>query len=366
MSKKIVIPVFAAVVITLMVGLVVTSNVLAQGGNPLGRLLRLRPVLGQVTAIGKAEFTVEMKDGTEKAFKVDDKTRYRSKEKSELTFADLKTGQWVAVVTGRLHGASNLARLVVTLPEGLDPTQFEGARGKVVSVNQGADQFTLENQEGQKTVVTTNSETIYRGEVTSLADLEIGMLAGVISKEMDGNELVARIVRAGDPIAIHFGEITRINTSAGTFTLKTQRSANELTISVDESTRFRSKANEVSGLKDLKTGMFAIVVTKTPAGEEQSYAPLKAAMVAASDKSGLPEADLWVGGRVVSKNQSSFTIESRDGKQYTFQAGKDTRFRSREVRSLADIKPGMLVLVGAKELGSGSYQAQMVLVLPRR
>jgi len=366
MSKKIVIPVVAAVVITLIAGMVVNSSALAQAQSPLRRLLRLRPALGQVTAIGKAEFTVETKDGTVKAFKVDDITRYRSKEESELTFADLKTGQWVAVVTGRLPGASNLARLVVTLPEGLDPTQFEGARGKVISVNQGAGQFTLENLEGQKTVVTTNSETIYRGEVTSLADLEVGMLAGVVSKEMDGTGLVARIVRAGDPIGIHFGEITRIDASAATFTLKTQRSAQELTISVDESTRFRSKASEISGLKDLTTGMFAIVVSKTPAGEEQTDVSLKAAMVAAGDKSDLPKADLWVGGRVISTDQSAFTVENREGKQFTFQAGGYTRFRSREIRSLAEMKPGMLVLVGAIELGSGSYQAQVVLVLPRR
>ena len=54
------------------------------------------------------------------------------------------------------------------------------------------------------------------------------------------------------------------------------------------------------------------------------------------------------------------------GKQYTFQTTADTRIRSREVHSLADLKTGMVVLVGAKDLGNGSYQAQVVQVLPRR
>ena len=68
-------------------------------------------------------------------------------------------------------------------------------------MNPAASQFTLENQQGQKTVVTVDAETIYRGQVTSLADLKEGMLAGVISKEVEGDGLVAKIVRAGNPAA---------------------------------------------------------------------------------------------------------------------------------------------------------------------
>jgi Domain of unknown function (DUF5666) len=365
MSKKIVIPVVAALVLTLVAGLAVSRDVLAQGPGPLGRLARLRPVLGQVTAIGKSEFTIQTKDGTEQTFTVDGRTRYRSKDKAGLAFADLKTGQWVAVVTGRLPGARDLARLVVTMPEGLDPAQFEGVRGKVVDVKPAANQFTLEDQQGQKTVVTVGADTVYRGQVTGLADLQQGMIAGVISKEMAGDGLVARLVRAGEPVGVHAGEVTNVNTAAGTFTLKTLSANQQLTLTVDDSTRFRSKADEVSGLKDLKTGMFAIVVSKNPAGE-QANAPLTAVMVAASDKSDLPQADLWVGGRLVSQARNTFTVENREGQQYTFQTTGRTRLRSRELRSLADLKIGMLVLVGAKDLGNGSYQAQVVLVLPRR
>ena len=67
MSKKIVIPVIAALVLTLMAGLAVSSTALAQGAGPLGRLLKARPVLGQVTAIGKSRFygRDEGRDGTD-------------------------------------------------------------------------------------------------------------------------------------------------------------------------------------------------------------------------------------------------------------------------------------------------------------
>ncbi len=144
----------------------------------------------------------------------------------------------------RAGGLRDLARLVVILPEDFDPTQFEGARGKVVEVNPSASQFTLEKRDGQETVVTTDAETVFRGQATSLADIKEGMLAGVISKESEGDGLVARIVRAGNPIGINFGEISSVNTSAGTFTLKTQRSGQELTVEVDEQTRFRSRGDE--------------------------------------------------------------------------------------------------------------------------
>jgi hypothetical protein len=280
MSKKIVLPVLAALVLSLAAGLAASSQARAQGASPLGRLLKARPVLGQVMAIGKSDFSIEKKDGTELTFQVDENTRYRSKDKADLAFADLKTGQWVAVVTGFRLGARDRARLVVTLPEDFDPTQLEGVRGEVVEVNPAANQFTLENRRGQKTVVTIDAETVYRGQVASLADLQEGMQAGVISKEMAGDGLVAQIVRAGE-------------------------------------------------------------------------------------LSNLPKPDLWIGGKVVSLEKNAFTVENRDGKQYRFQTTEDTRIRSREVHSLADLKTGMIVLVGAKDLGRGSYQALVVQVVPR-
>jgi len=366
MSKKIVFPIVVAFVLTLIAGLVVSSSASAQSKNPLPRLIRARPTLGQVTSIGNGQFTIETRNGEQRTFQVDDRTRYRSKEKTELTFSDLETGGWVAVVTGRFLNARDLARLVVLLPADFDPEQLDGARGKVSAVNLAASEFTIEDQQGQKTVVTTDEETIFRGQVTSLADLKAGMAVGVIAKETTGDGLVARTVRAGDPIGVHLGEVTGVKAAGGSFTLKPVSASQSMVVSVDEQTRFRSKNNQIAELKDLETGMFAMVVTKTPVGDERTDDSPVAVLVAAVDKADLPQVDLWVGGRVVSTGKNSLTIENRDGKEFTFQTTGDTRFRSREVRSLADLQTGMLALVGAKELGNGSYQAQIVLVIPRR
>jgi hypothetical protein len=119
-------------------------------------------------------------------------------------------------------------------------------------------------------------------------------------------------------------------------------------------------------LEDLKSGMYALVVSKPAAGDEPADTTLKAALVAAGDKSDLPKADLFVGGRIVAVEKGAFTVESREGEQYVFKTSGETRIRSREVHNVNGLKPGMLVLVGAKDLGSGAYQAQVVMVLPRR
>ncbi len=91
MFKKIVIPISVALVLTLTAGLFVNGSALAQDKGPgkgplgpLGRLARLRPALGQVTSVGEGEFSIETKDGTQRTFQVDDKTRYRGKDKAEL------------------------------------------------------------------------------------------------------------------------------------------------------------------------------------------------------------------------------------------------------------------------------------------
>jgi riboflavin synthase alpha subunit len=72
-------------------------------------------------------------------------------------------------------------------------------------------------------------------------------------------------------------------------------------------------------------------------------------------------------GKVTAVNGQSFTIQTRQGKSLTFQVTEETTFRSRRgvVNSLEELKPGMAVAVGAKELANSQYQAFRVLVAPR-
>jgi hypothetical protein len=284
MSRKILLPVFAAAAITAIAVLVVSSTALAQGEGPLRRLRRVHPVFGQVTAISGQEFTLEKRDGTTQTFKVNENTIYRGANKAELSFEDLETGQWVAVVIDRRSGDLSLARAVGILPEDFDPDSFEAARGRVAEVNVAGNSFTLENRAGEEQEVEVDSDTIYRGQVSGLADLEVGMLAGVVTKEADGEPLLAKVVRAGYPQRRHAGQITAVDESAGTFTLKTRRSGEELTFVVDENTRFRSKGGTITELGDLKAGMVALVVGRVQAGPGEDGTPLLALVVAAGEK----------------------------------------------------------------------------------
>ena len=282
MSRKILLPVFAAAAITVIAVLIVSSTALAQREGPLRRLRRAHPVLGQITALGQDEFTLEKRNGTAQTFTVNEHTIYRGADKAELSFDDLETGRWVAVVIVRRSGDLSLARAVGILPEDFDPDLFEPAGGRVIDVDLAGNSFTLENRAGESQIIKVDSETVYRGQLSKLADLEVGMLAGVFTKETDGQPLLARVVRAGFPERRHAGEISAIDLSAGTFTLKTRRSGEALTFVVDENTRFRSKDGTISDLGDLKAGMAAIVAARLQAGPGDAGVPLLAVVVAAS------------------------------------------------------------------------------------
>jgi len=361
MSKKIFIPISVALLVAIIAGLWVSTEAIAQEGGLLARLRRARPVVGQVTSVSGDQFTIEKRDGKELTFLVDENTRYANKEKAELSIDDLEIGQWVAVASPKRIQEEPVARLVVLLPENLDPPQMSGLRGSILSVDVSGNQFTLQTQQGEKNTFDVDSSTIYKGEATTFSGLQEGMSAGVAAKELEDGSRLAQIVRTGFPISKHLGEITAVDQEDSTFTLRTRRGQEELIFKVDENTRFRSKDQSVESLEDLQPGMAGVVVAR-----EQGDAMPVAVMVGAADKDDLPKFDQRIGGRIVSLEKNSFTIKDRNGQQHTFQVTVNTRFRSRggQISGLEDLKEGMPVIVGAKELGNGTYQAELVIAMP--
>ena len=362
MSKKIFIPISVALLVAIIAGLWVSTESFAQEDGFPARLRRARPVVGQVTAVSGDQFTIEKRDGKEITFLVDESTRYTNKEKAELSIDDLEIGLWVAVAAPKGSEEEPVARVVVLLPENLNPSQMTGFRGSILSVDMSGNQFTLQTQKGVKTTFEVDSSTIYKGEATTFSGLQEGMSAGVAAKELEDGSLLAQIIRTGYPISKHLGEITAVSLEDSTLTLRTSRGQEELTFKVDENTRFRSKDQSVESLEDLQPGMVCVVVARG-----QGDAIPVASIVGAADKDNLPKFDLRVGGRIVSLEENSFTIEDRNNQQYTFQVTGDTLFRSRggQISGLEDLKEGVLVIVGAKELGSGTYQAELIIAKPR-
>jgi len=388
MSRKMLLPIFVAIAITLIAGLLVSTVALAQDGTPpkaepgkeglgqrMGQLLdkfrRNRMVMGNVTAVGADEFSIEKQDGSQVTFKVDDKTRFfglqgaDTKERTELTFANMKLGSWVTVAPDRRSKDVPLARGVTILPADFDPSQFEAVRGRVAAIDLNANRFTIEKREGEMQQVTVDSDTIYRGQVAELADLEEGMLVGVVSKETTGDEFIAKIVKANQVGQRFVGEVGEVNAAAGTFTLTPKRTGEKLTIAVDEKTRFISKDKKVTGLDDLKPGMIAAVAT---AQSTESGAALLAKTVAAGEKREQPKFDLRTTGRITALDSDQITIENRKGETLVFAVGADSKVVKgrNQPASYADLKVGMAVIVGANELEGGSMQAQVIVIMPNK
>ena len=253
MSKKIWIPIAAILLVALAVGAWLYTDAAAQAQAPLARLRRPPGALGQVTAIATDQFTIHTRAGQERTFRFDQSTRFTGSNKQELSSEDLQSGGWVRVVVARRGGKPGLARLVVILPAGFDPENYAGVRGCVTGVDLPGSAFTLENKDGQATTVEVNPDTTYRGQVTGLADLQVGMLAQAITEKQANGDLLAKSVRAGTSADQRFlGKVTAVD--ADSFTIQT-RKGETLTFAVAPETVFLSRKGLVDSLDDLKAGM---------------------------------------------------------------------------------------------------------------
>lgn len=355
MSKKLRFSIVLALVAALLMGSVAyaagnpTSSKSDAAANPESRRGG-RSGLGQVTAIGDNQFTVQLnKQNTALTILVDDQTKFRYQDGDDAIFADLEVGMWVAGRVVRNDQGQALSRLVILLPEGFDPTQYQLARGEVTAV--GANSFTLNMSDGEALIFQVDGSTQYFGEVQSLADLQAGMQAGVAAKKLDDGTLLAVAVRVRAERIRHAGEVTVVG--GNSLTLKT-RQGETLTFGVDANTKFLSRDGSVNSLADVEVGMIAVVCAKQL--EDGSYLAVR---VAAHER---PDVDLKVAGRVSAVDTATLTVKARSGQQYTFQVDENTRFRSRQgkVKSLKDLQVGMVVGVGAQEMENGQYLALAV------
>ena len=365
MFKKIYIPVVLAALVALITGVWVSDKAFALDPNPRRRPQRGAHAVGQVTSISKDQFTLQRPNEDESSFLVDEHTIFRGLDDAALAFEDLSTGQWVRVTLMRREGGEMLAHFVVILPEDFDPSKHEGVNGRVSNVDISAETVTLQTRNSDDMIVTVNEETRYSGGVENLEDLGDGMLAWAGVKKLDDGNLLALAVRARYPIVKLTGRISEVDTSASTFTLHTRRGDKDVTIIVTNETRFRSREASIETLADLEPDMLAFVAVKKPGGEidAEQIPLLEALTVAAAAQDQLPESDWRITGEVVSVDNSTFTIETPKGKQFTFSVTEDTHFRSRntQVQSLDDLEAGMKVLVGVEDLGSGQYHAGLVI-----
>ncbi|MGD2253380.1 MAG: DUF5666 domain-containing protein [Anaerolineales bacterium] len=240
------------------------------------------------------------------------------------------------------------------------------AAGKITSVSLGTASFRLHTRAGNDVTIFVVESTVFRsrdGSIQGLGDLEVGMAAYVVGAESEEGSFVARLVAAGfiedvRPIVVRAtGEITRVSLGENAFTLQT-RDGEQLTFQVCDRTRFRSRDGSIHGLEDLEVGMLARVGALK--GEDGS---LTALVVAAGHKPEPPERFRFMGEITqVIPGQETFTLQTREGREISFQVGDRTQYRSRDgsVEDIHDLKKGMVALVVAIEQEDGSWLALLV------
>jgi hypothetical protein len=313
-----------------------------------GAVENLNRGLGQITAIGDNQFTLQLKNRGEKVIQVNENTRYFKADGSVGSFADLQVGLWVA---GRVSnsGGNLTARVVILLPAGYDPTRKNAAaRGEVTA--KGDNRFNLHTPRGEDVTILVDGNTTYLGEIHSFSDLQVGMKVVVGAQKLEDGSLLAIAVAVRANLIRHAGSITTVDPAGSSFGLGT-RQGERLTFQVDGSTQY---FGQVKSLADLHSGMLAVVAAKQL--DNGSYL---AERVTAHEK---PQVDVKAAGKVTAIDTASFTITSRKGESITFQVTPETRFRSRggQVKSLKDLRLGMGVGVAAQETDGGQLLALVV------
>ena len=145
------------------------------------------------------------------------------------------------------------------------------AMGIVSAVDVAAAAFTITGKQGQTWTFTTVDRTQYRGEIASLAELKVGMQAGVGARKV-GDQLVALAVFGRTAPEKAAGKVVSVNQALGTFTLDA-RNGETYTIYTNAETKFRSPDGKIQSLDDIKPDMLAAVrMVKDAEGNFQAKA----------------------------------------------------------------------------------------------
>lgn len=249
---------------------------------------------------------------------------------------------------------------VALAQEGEPPDAPEHRRGRfrvlgeVTAVNAARDSFEMRTRRGRMVTFQVDETTVFRGQVGSLAELEVGMKAGVSAQVVNRGEYLAHVVVVPDleDVVRFRGEVIDVDLAGSTFQVQ-DRSGEVATYAVDENTRFRGA---VGSLDDLAPGQLATGAARLQEGET----PLALVVFVPE----LPRPRRFA-GQVVSVDlaASTFDLSTRRGESLTFVVDAETRFHSPdgEVSDLSDLEPGMRALVGAQIQADGTLLARHVL-----
>lgn len=155
--------------------------------------------------------------------------------------------------------------MIVLLLEAFVPEKVLRCRafGVVNVVDLEADTFSLRTPNGEALIYAVDEHSRFRGSIKVLDDLQPGMIALLIARELDnGSSQVMFVYLRDQPWVIRqLSSITNVDPESKSFTLKIRQGV-EKAVLVDESTRFRSRDGEVQNLEDVEVGMVAFVTVR--------------------------------------------------------------------------------------------------------
>ncbi len=220
--------------------------------------------------------------------------------------------------------------------------------GTITSVDAAAGSFKLATIKGQHLTIHVNSNTVYRGRVSSFAGLAPSMYANVQTTQLSNGSYLAVVVNV---LKQHIsqkvtGQVTKVLTSFFTI-LGTD--GKTYTFDVTGKTTFSGFGVTILG--DLLVGM-KVKVTYLDMGNG----------VFRAQNVVVTQLHSKISGKVTSKATSSFTILGSDGFNYTFQVTSKTTFSGNNVTSYSGLKVNMKVKVSYVELTDGTLRAVSVIV----
>ena len=232
-----------------------------EGGKLLAVLViagepqELTKVRGEITRVdpGAGTYQLQIPDGTLMNFLVNEKTRYGGQINS---LDDLQVG-WKAGVVAKETSEGNLMTLALIAG---DAPELVKAKGVVTAVDVGAGQFEIKKSDGTTARYFVDEKTRYQGQLSSLEDMQVGWQAAVAAKVDEDGNLTAVLVIAGTrPEIIRArGTVSAVAVGAGKFKL-TKPDGTVLTIFVDENTRFRGQATNLSEMENgWRAGVVAV------------------------------------------------------------------------------------------------------------
>jgi hypothetical protein len=221
---------------------------------------------GEVTAVGDDEFTLKARSGEELTVAVTEETIFLGQVQG---LEAMESGMVVAV--GLKEAGGEL--IAVTLGARARLIKHAGAVTAVA-----ADAFSIQTRQGEKLTFTVDADTQFfsRDEaIQGLTDLQPEMIAAVGARQLEDGSYLAVRVAASERPQIDLKKLGRVISLSETTVTIEDRSGQEYTFLVDDTTRFRSRGGQVNGLGDLKIGK-RVFIAAAELGDGQYLARLVA------------------------------------------------------------------------------------------